>query len=369
MCNAIGIVNLRRDSIEGIGDYRPLGATSFMGRYRLVDFVLSNMTNSNIDEIHVYIKDKPRSLIDHIGEGRQYNINTKHGGIRLLGMEGRLPNESYNTDINAFTENMRYIEKANKEYVIIAPCNYVYTINFEELLEYHKDSGAEVTIVYKAVDDAKDNFLGCECLSLNSKKEVIAFDYNRGNAHERNISLETYVMKLEIFKKLVKDAKETSMFYHFQDILHDRVDHLEIKGYPYKGYVACINSLESYYKGSMWLKKPEIIRNFIDKKWPIYTSTTDSAPTIYGQDAIVEDSCIANGCIIKGTVINSVIGRSVTVEEGAVIKDCVVMSETYIGKGTHVEHAVIDKFVKVIHKTCIKSNSSEPLYIKKFDIV
>ncbi|MBR3839831.1 MAG: glucose-1-phosphate adenylyltransferase subunit GlgD [Erysipelotrichales bacterium] len=369
MCNAVGIVNLRRDSIEGIGEYRPLGATSFMGRYRLVDFVLSNFSNSNINEINVFIKDKPRSLIDHIGEGRQYNINTKSGGIRLLGMENRLPNEAYNTDINAFTDNMRYITESKKDYVIIAPCNYIYTMNFEDLLAAHVESGAEVTVAYKAVEDAKDNFLGCECLSLNTKKDVIAFDYNRGNSHERNVSLETYVMKIDVFQKLVKEAKETSMFYRFQDILHDRVDHLEIKGYPFKGYVACVNSLQSYYNSSMWLKKPEIIRNFVDKKWPIYTSTSDSAPTVYGQDAIIEDSAIANGCIIKGTVINSVIGRAVTIEEGAVVKDCVVMAESYIGKGTHIEHAVIDKLVKVVHKTTIKSNSSEPLYIKKFDIV
>ena len=369
MCDAVGIVNLRRDSIEGLGEYRPLGATSFMGRYRLVDFVLSNMTNSGIDNIQIYIKDKPRSLIDHISDGRHYNINTKKGRIRLLGMENRLPNEAYNTDINAFSEYMRYIVESKKEYVIIAPCNFVFKLDYDEVLHSHVDSGADITIVYKAVDDAKENYLGCECVSLNSKKEVIAFDYNRGNSHEKNVSLEMYIMKVDVFQKLVKDAKDTSMFYHLQDILHDRVDHLEIKGYPYKGYCACINSLQSYYNANMWLKKPEIIRQFIDEKWPIYTNTNDSSPTKYGQDAIVEDSCIANGCIIKGTIVNSVIGRNVVVEEGAVIKDCVVLSDTLIGKGTHVEHAVIDKFVKVVHKTCIKSNATEPLYIKKFDII
>lgn len=369
MCKALGIVNLRRDSIEGIGDYRPLGATSFMGRYRLVDFVLSNMTNSGIDNIQVYIKDKPRSLIEHIGDGRQYNINSKRGRINLLGGERRLPSDAYNTDINAFVENMKFIEHVNMPYVIIAPCNYIYILNYNELLAHHIETGADITMVYKSIDTAKERFLGCDLVTLNNKKEVVSMEINRGNYKNRNVSLETYVMSTEIFMKLIKVAQEASIFYTLRDIISESVDTLNVVGYPYKGYAACVNSLQSYYDASMELKKPEVIAKFMSESWPIYTKTNDSAPTKYGENAIVKDSCISNGSIIKGTVINSVVGRGVTIEEGAVVKDCVLLAETYVGKNTHVEYAVIDKFVKVKHKNCIKGNSEEPVYIKKYDIV
>lgn len=369
MCKALGIVNLRRDSIEGIGDYRPLGATSFMGRYRLVDFVLSNMANSQIDNIQVYIKDKPRSLIEHIGDGRQYNINSKRGRINLLGGERRLPSDAYNTDINAFVENMRFIEKINMPYVIIAPCNYVYLLDYNELLQYHIESGADVTMVYKAVDTAREKFLGCDLVNLSAKKDIVSMEVNRGNYKNRNVSLETYVMSLDVFKKLVKSAQETSAFYTLRDIISESLDTIRVAGYPYKGYAACVNSLQSYYDASMDLKKPEVIAKFMHEEWPIYTKTNDSAPTKYGEEAIVKDSCIANGCIIKGTVINSVIGRGVTIEENAVVKDCIILADTYVGKNTHVEYAVIDKLVKVKHMNCIKGDFTEPVYIKKYDTV
>lgn len=369
MCNAIGIINLRRSDIEGISEYRPIGATNFMGRYCLVDFPLSNMANSDIEQIHVYIKDKPRSLIKHIGDGRIYNINTKRGYVRLLGGEKRIQNDAYNTDINAFVENMRYIEDANKEYVVIAPCNFIYLLDFNDLIADHQETGADVTIVYKAVDDAKTNFLNCDCMNLNTKKKVVSFEYNRGNYNERNISLETYVMKLDVFKKLVTDAQETSKFYTLQDIISDRIDRLDVRGFAYKGPAACINDLDSYYHANMWMKTPEIVRSFIDKRWPIYTNTNDSEPTKYGTEVIIQDSCIANGCQIEGTVINSVIGRGVTIGKGAVVKDCVVMSETYIGPGTHVETAIIDKHVRVERKLCIKPKANETLYIKKYDVI
>lgn len=369
MCKALGIVNLRKDNIEGIGDYRPLGATSFMGRYRLVDFVLSNMSNSGIDNIQVYIKDKPRSLIDHIGDGRQYNMNSKRGHIRLLGGERRLPSEAYNTDINAFVENMRFIDHVNMPYVIIAPCNYIYTLNFDELVGHHIDTGADITAVYKNIDNAKESFLGCDVFNLNSKKAVVSMETNRGTAKNRTVSLETYVMSIEIFKKLVKSAQETSAFYTLRDIISDSLDTLNVVGYPYKGYAVCVNDLKSYYEASMELKKPEIIAKFMSESWPTYTKTSDSAPTKYGEEAIVKDSCISNGCIIKGTVINSVVGRGVVVEENAVVKDCILLAETYVAENTHVEYAVIDKFVKIKHMNCIKGNTDEPLYIKKYDVV
>lgn len=369
MCKALGIVNIEKRIVEGIGDYRPIGAASFMGRYRIIDYVLSNMANSEIDKIHMYIKDKPRSLIEHISGARQYNMNSKRGHIYLLGLENRLPNAAYNTDINTFHENLKYIEDENLPYVIIAPCNYIYSMDYNELLNNHIEIGADISLVYKSVENANMAFIGCDSIQLNKKREVVGIEENFGSAKKRNISLETYVMSTEIFKKLVKDARETSKFFSLRDIISERLDSYVVAGYAYRGYAACIYDVNSYYNANMDLKDVNTMKKLTNSNWPIYTKTNDSCPTSYFPNSIVKGSCVANGCIIKGTVINSVIGRNTIVEENAVVKDCVILADSYIGPGTHVEKAVIDKHVKVKHKLCIKGNDDETLYIKKYDIV
>ncbi|MBE6114293.1 MAG: glucose-1-phosphate adenylyltransferase subunit GlgD [Erysipelotrichaceae bacterium] len=366
---ALGIVNIHKDSIEGLGDYRPLAATSFLGRYRLVDFVLSNMANSGIDVIQVYIKEKPRSIVEHIGSGRHYNINSKRGRIMLLGDERRLPSEAYNTDINSFDEHMQFIDRVNVPYVIIAPCNYIYMLNYDEVLAAHIESEADVTMVYKSVDTAKEKFLGCDTINLNTKKTVVSMEPNRGNYAKRNISLETYVMSKEVFKDLVKKARETSMFYTLSDIISESLDTLDVQGYPYKGYAACVNSFDSYYSTSMELKQRDMMKTLMSEKWPIYTRTNDSAPVKYGENATVKDSCISNGCVIKGTVINSVLGRNVVVGENAVLKNCIVMADTVIGNDIEMDYVIADKFVTVTKKNCIKGTAEEPVYICKYDKV
>ncbi len=141
MCDALGIINFEDACVDitGLMDYRPASAISFLGRYRLIDFMLSNMTNSGISQIEVFIKDKPRSLIEHLGNGRQYNINSKRGRLSILYGENRIMSEVYNHDIANFMDNIQYIEEVNKPYVIIAPSYMIYQIDFNEVLKYHAE--------------------------------------------------------------------------------------------------------------------------------------------------------------------------------------------------------------------------------------
>lgn len=371
MSKLLGIVNMSGDSIdiEGLSNYRSTSAISLLGRYRLIDFVLSNMSNSDIDQIHVYVKDKPRSIIEHIGSGRMYNLNSKRSKVRILMGENNRMSAQFNHDINAFAEHMSYIDEVSANYVVIAPAHFICRINFEDVLQQHLETKADITVVYKNTDNAKEEFIGCDWLTLNGKKEVIAMEVNRGNTKQRSISLETYVMSKEMFKKLVKAAQDTSSLFCLKDIIAEQVGDLLVRGYSQRGYVACINNLSAYYKANMDLKKWDNISSMFSSEWPIYTRTNDSPPAKYGEKAIVSDAFIANGCLIEGTVINSVIGRGTIVKENAVVKDCVILAEGYIESGTHVENAVIDKKVKIKKKACIKGAEHVPLYIKKYDVV
>ena len=246
MSKAFGIVNFagRNVHIEGMQTYRPVGAFSFLGRYRVIDFPISNMSNSGIDRIQVYIRRKPRSLTEHLGTGRHYNINSKRGKLHLLYSENGMDNDIYNNDIAAFIENMEFIEQAHEPYVVIAPSYMIYTMDYSQLLESHIESGADITLLYHSVDNAKESFLNCNILNLNKQKGVLSMEPNHGNAKNRNIFMETYVMKKDLFIELVEKAHKLSSMYTLSDIVNDACNsELDIRGIAHRGYFVLFRSL------------------------------------------------------------------------------------------------------------------------------
>ena len=196
MNKALGIVNFSGNHIwvEGLQPYPPIGAFSFLGRYRVIDFPISNMSNSGIDQIQVYIRRKPRSLAEHLGTGRHYNINSKRGRLHILFAETGVEHDIYNNDIAAFRENLECIRSATCPYVVIAPSYMIYAQDFNELLQTHIDSGADITLLYHSTDDAKEHFLNCNTVNLNKQKGVLSLEMNRGTAKNRQIFMDTYVM-------------------------------------------------------------------------------------------------------------------------------------------------------------------------------
>ena len=152
------------------------------------------MSNSGIDQIQVYIRRKPRSLAEHLGTGRHYNINSKRGRLHILFAETGVEHDIYNNDIAAFRENLECIRSATCPYVVIAPSYMIYAQDFNELLQTHIDSGADITLLYHSTDDAKEHFLNCNTVNLNKQKGVLSLEMNRGTAKNRQIFMDTYVM-------------------------------------------------------------------------------------------------------------------------------------------------------------------------------
>ena len=208
MSKAFGIINFAGTNVQ-VNDmqaYRPIGAFSFLGRYRVIDFPISNMSNSGIDVMQVYVRRKPRSLVEHIGTGRHYNINSKRGKLATLFQESNIDNGIYNTDIAAYMENLDCFDEINSEYVVIAPSYMVYTADYSAFLKTHIDSGADITLMYHSVDNAKDHFPNCQTLNINKQKGVLSMEPNLGNAKNRNIFMDTYVMKKDLFLDLIQKA-------------------------------------------------------------------------------------------------------------------------------------------------------------------
>lgn len=369
MEKAFGIVNLTGNDIwvEGLQSFRTIGAFSFLGRYRIIDFPISNMSNSGIEHIHVYIRNNPRSLVEHLGTGRQYNINLKSGNLRLLFADDNSGNTIYNTDIAAFYENLDCIVKVNFPYVVIVPNYMIYTQNFETLLEDHISSGAEISLLYHVTDEAKDRFLNCNFLNLNRQKGVLSIEKNRGTAENRNIFMDTYVMKKKLLLELIDKARAVSSMYTLSRIVNDLCGMLDIRGISHRGYFAAITDFKSYYDANMELIDYPTAQLLFDKDWPIYTRTNDSCPTIYHLSSDVKNSVVSNGCIIDGSIENSVIGRGCTVEQGAVVKNCVLLPRAFIGSGVHLENQVVDKAAKILHVKELLSPCAKPGYIRRGD--
>lgn len=369
MCNAFGIVNFEGSNvkIKGLQDYRPAGAISFLGRYRLIDFPISNLSNSGVNHIQVHIKDNPRSLIEHLGTGRHYNINSKRGKLHILPANSDVESDFYDHDIACYMYNMRAIEEVNYPYVILVPSHMVYRMDFADLLDKHVESGADITMVYQSVDNAKEAYIDCDVLNLNKQKGVLSIEKNRGNYKTRNISLETYVMSKDLFMSLVKKAMNTSSLYWFRDILNDECSELDIRAVSHRGYLACINDFKSYYEANMNLLDYDKAMDLFDDEWPIYTRTNDSCPTQYYSDVAVTRSMVSNGCLVEGDVDNSVIGRGCVIKKGAVVKNSVILPGAVIGEDVHIENVVIDKQARIMRKKEILAQSDSPMYVKRND--
>ena len=190
MSSVLGIITSSGNQIrvEGLQDYRPIGAFSFLGRYRVIDFPVSNFSNSGMDRIQVYVGQNPRSLAEHLGNERVYNINPKRGKLQLLFNQDSRVNDIYNTDVAAYMENIKVIERAPQEYVVITPGYMIFKQNFYELLKTHIESGADVTLLYQKVENAKESYRNCSTLELNRQKGVTAIARNPGTAKEKNSS-------------------------------------------------------------------------------------------------------------------------------------------------------------------------------------
>ena len=371
MSRAFGIVTSSANHIkvEGMQDYRPIGAFSFLGRYRVIDFPISNMSNSGIDRIQVYTRRNPRSLAEHLGTGRHYNINSKRGKLQLLFSENSSANDFYNIDINVFWENIEIIERMHQPYVVIAPNYMVYTQNFETLLQAHIDSGADITLLYHKVNNAREAYLNCDVLNLNKQKGVESIEKNRGNTKERNIFMDTYVMSKDLFISLIREAKKLSSMYTLPQIVNIKASELDVRGIAHRGYFATITDFKSYFDANLALIDYKQATDLFDPEWPIYTRTTDSCPTQYFEGASVKNSVVSNGCLIEGTVENSVIGRGCEIKKGAVVKNSVILANSVIGKDVHIENQVIDKWAQVIHAKEIIADPEKPGYVKRDDTV
>ncbi len=372
MNGILGIVNFENDRVhvEGLSEYRTVPAMSFLGRYRVVDFTISNMVNSGIDQIKILAKEKNRSLIEHIGNGSQYDINPKHGLLQILTSEKRSSSRIYSTDVALLEESMEEILECKEDYVVITPSYMINMIDYRDVVKQHAATGADITCVFKEVTDADKHFVGCvECDFLAGDNRITEFKINAAAVSQKYISLETYVMTKDKFVEIVDTASSISSIYSLTDYIVDYVNYYNVVGYRYEGYLGCINSLQEYFYNNMQVLEYDVAYSMFGKNWPIYTKTSDSAPAFYAPTASVKNSYVANGCVIQGTVENCVVGRGVKIKKGAVVKNSILLPGAVIGENSEVDYVVVDKGAHVEHVNKLVGTADDVLYVRRKDTI
>lgn len=343
MKNCIGIINLdEKDSRMGeLVRHRTLASVPIAGRYRIVDFVLSNMTNSGIECIGIFTKNKSRSLLDHLTNGRPWDLHRKKDGLRVFNFGNEDP--AYE-DVHNFADNIEFFKYSRREYVLIAPSYMLCNIDYNDAVKKHIKSNCDVTMMYSNTNEAHKSFIDCDVLNIDSNNNVISIGENIGKETDANISMEMYILRTDLFINIVHDCIKNGMYRKIKEYINKNLNTLDVRAYEFNGFLACINSIESYYSTNMRLLNEEVNRElFYNNTSPIYTKSKDEGPTQYTETSSVSNSIVANGSYIEGKVKNCVIGRRVHIGAGSKLENCVIMQNTVIGGSVEMNKVIADK--------------------------
>jgi len=228
----------------------------------------------------------------------------------------------------------------------------------------HIESGREISLIYKRVKNAKEEFLNCDVVKMENRL-VKNFSINMGTAKEAPISLEIFIFNFQTFRELVNKTRDISTLFNIRDLVNYCATNglYEVNAFSFDGYVAPILTFDNYVKYSRELLSYEVRKQLFKEDWPIYTTTHNTPPALYGENANIKNSFISNGSRVKGTVINSILSRDVIIEEGAVVEDCILFSGTTVGKDSHLRYVVADKNVKIKEVREVEGDKDHFIYI------
>ena len=300
MLDYMGIVNLseREDNIKELTYHRPTASIPIAGRYRMIDFALSNLVNAGIQNISIFTQHKYRSLLDHLGTGKAWDLDRKNDGLFIM-----TPMLDYYTmgirrgDIENFKNHIDYIHLSKQSNVIVTSSGMICNLNYEDAIKHHNETGADITILYKRAENCTEDFQYCNTLTIDEDGRITGVDLNLGKESECNISMDMFIMRKALFLDIVSTCVSRGDCDYFKQAVHNNLNKFKVCGYKFEGYLACINSIHSYYKTNMQLLDLNTSKELFFKNGLIYTKVKDEPPTKYAENARVINSLLANGCI------------------------------------------------------------------------
>lgn len=374
MNDVMGIVYTEKDNLNlrELTMNRAVAALPVAGRYRMIDFTLSNLVNSNVRNVGVIAQKNYHSLMDHLGSGKEWDLHTRNNGLFILPpFLTRENGGEYSGLVEALRANFDYLRRSRQQYVIVTNSNYVCNASFEPMIQQHIKSEADITMMYVKADPTTTELSSSSAnnhsyLKLSDDGIVEEIEVNPNAANYNNFFIDAFIIKRTLLIHLVDQASARGAKDLESDILRPYIlsRSLKVMGYEFKGYYRRIETIKGFFKFNMDLLKKEVRKELFSTN-PIFTKTRDDAPAIYRAGAQVKNSLIADGCVIEGTVENCVLFRGVHIGKGVKVKDCIIMQDSYIEDGVEMENVILDKEVTVRARGRLIGQVQYPIVIGK----
>lgn len=373
MLNTMGLIltGWKKPELKDLSLIRSASAIPVGGKYRAIDFILSNMVNSGITNVGVLTQFSFRSLLDHIGSGKEWDLDRRYDGLFIFPPAVTGDDSGwYKGSADAMYSNLPFLRRSNEKYVVIAHGNGVFKMLFDGMLDHHIESGADITIAYRQMDDfTPEELTRLGIITLDPDGRVTDIQEKPLHPQTMNGSIGLYMIERELLINLLEECKAHGDYDFVKDILIKKVDKLKIYGYEFKGYWRNISSLGTYYRCNMEMLDPGIRYQLFTENGKVYTKVKDEAPAKYNEEAEVRNSIIADGCIIEGTVENSVLFRGVTVARGVSVRDSIILQGSRLEEYSSVEYAILDKSVVIRRDKHLKGDADWPIVIGKDSVV
>ncbi|MEE3392555.1 MAG: glucose-1-phosphate adenylyltransferase subunit GlgD [Lachnospiraceae bacterium] len=351
---AIGIVLAGGNSsrMKELSNKRAVAAMPMAGSYRSIDFVLSNMSNSHIQQVAVFTQFNARSLNEHLNSSKWWNFGRKQGGLYIF-TPTTTPDNSYwyRGTADAIAQNLDFLKSSHEPYVIIASGDGIYKMDYNKVLEYHIQKRADITVVTAHINEFDDpSRFGV--VKVDDEGRITDFEEKPIGAESQLVSTGIYVIRRRLLIELIEKAMQEEKYDFVNDILIRYRNIKKIYSYKMDTYWSNIASVESYYRTNMDFLKPEIRDYFFNQYPDIYTKVADLPPAKYNQGCYVRNSLVASGCIINGNVENSILFKEVYVGNNVTIRNSIILNDTYIGDNTVIENCIVES------RDTIRANTS-----------
>ncbi len=318
-------------------------AIPFGGKFRIIDFPLSNCVNSRLYNIALLTQYMPRSLNDHVGVGKPWDLDRSQGGLRLLQPYlGRNQSGWQRGTADAVRQNIDFVEEQRVDNVLILAGDHIYKMDYQPMLQFHAQMKADVTIAARRVSPFETHRFGI--VSTDNDMRVTGFKEKPRRSKETLASMGVYIFNIETLKDLLQNTAHNDFG---RDVIPSIIKSHKICSYTFEGYWADIGTLQAYWESNMALLAETPALDLYDPEWVIHTRSEEQPPVMIGAEAWVGGNLLSNGCVVEGTVERTVLSPGVRVAPGAVVRDSVIMNDTYVGPGARIERAIIDKEVVI----------------------
>ena len=357
-----------RNDLKELVSSRSAASVPFGGRYRMVDFALSNLVNAGVTDVGVVLHGRYQSMIDHLGSGKVWDLSRKRGGLHIL------PPFNYQKEwgvmpfrgkIEALAGVRTYLDEIRQDYVVLMEGDLVVNLPLAEIQAEHVKSGADITVVC-----GNDSFATADgsYFEVDQDGRVTEVLYNM-NTPRGYRGLEVYILSTKLLKELVDECYAKDQYSWRRDVLRAKKDTLKLNSYIWGGFAAQVRSVQEYYDRSMQMLDPKIRKELFTPARPILAKGADKSSTYVGPDGRCVNSMVAEGCYIEGVVENSILFPGVVVEKGAVVRNCVLFKETVVGKNAQLSYIIADKNVVVQENRTLMGHATYPIVVAKGSVV